>query len=131
MLIVKRSFKEIERDLTMLKDHNFHNQQIREWKRPKKLRKKKLNKKPSLGLTSIFFFKMNDEVIRVNKTLNEAKETNTQKKKHGITILVLLTFVITNYWHRISCFKFLIEWRYLNSYRKTPLTERPSVNFLI
>lgn len=23
---------------------------------------------------------MNDEVIRVNKTLNEAKETNTQKK---------------------------------------------------
>ena len=56
MLIVKRSFKEIERDLTMLKDYNFHNQQIREWKRPKKLRKKKLNKKPSLGLTSIFFF---------------------------------------------------------------------------
>ena len=53
---------------------------------------------------------MNDEVIRVNKTLNEAKETNTQKKKHGITILVVLTFVITN-WHRISCFKFLIEWR--------------------
>ena len=30
MLIVKHSFKEIERDLTMLKDHNFHNQQIRE-----------------------------------------------------------------------------------------------------
>lgn len=35
MLIVKRRFKEIERDLTMLKDHNFYNQQITEWKRPK------------------------------------------------------------------------------------------------
>ena len=39
-------------------------------KETKKLRKKKLNKKPSLG-----------QVIRVNKTLNEAKETNTQKTK--------------------------------------------------
>ena len=35
---------------------------------------------------------MNDEVIRVNKTLNEAKETNTQKKKHGITICSCVDF---------------------------------------
>ena len=129
MLIVKRSFKEIERDLTMLKEHNFHNQQIREWKRPKKLRKKKPNKKPSLGLTSIFFFKWTTKSYGLTKRSTRPRKQIRRKK----TRYNYFSFVDFRYYMLASdiFFKFLIEWRYFNSYRKTPLTERPSVNFLI